>query len=106
LFLFFIFPFLPFTFPTVPNIRSAKKALRQNIRHRTRNLARQKALTSAVKAFKKAVAASDFGTAQQLLSKVYQVADKVAKSGYIKKNAAARIKSRASSLLKRASAQH
>jgi len=90
----------------MPNIRSAKKALRQSIRHRTRNLARQKALATAVKAFRKAVAASDLDTAQQLLSKVYQVADKVAKSGYIKKNAAARIKSRASNLLKRASAQH
>ncbi len=78
----------------MPITQSAKKALRQNKRHRARNVANAKRIKAAVKAFTKLLAAGKRDEAAKQLSAVYQVLDKVAKTKYISKNKAARIKSR------------
>jgi small subunit ribosomal protein S20 len=89
----------------MPKIKSAKKALRQNIRRREKNDSRKLMLKKAVKEFKKLIAAKKSGEAQAALKKVYEVADKIAKTKYIKKNKAARIKSRATKMLSKALAK-
>ncbi|MCI0597678.1 30S ribosomal protein S20 [Candidatus Parcubacteria bacterium] len=66
---------------------SAKKAHRASLRKRVFNVRRKRALTNAVKTVKKSMTAAD-------LSKAYQAIDKAAKRGIIKKNTAARKKSR------------
>jgi len=78
----------------MPITQSAKKALRQNIRRRARNLAQAKTLKETIKKFKKAPSA-------ELLSQVYKKLDKAAKTNVIHKNRAARLKSRLSQLLKK-----
>ena len=85
----------------MPNTKSAVKALRQNKRRHERNLERKKLLKSTAKTFKKTAESGDAKAAEATLQKVYEVADKIAKTGYIKKNKASRIKSRAAKLLAR-----
>ncbi len=55
------------------------------------------------KAFRKLVAAGKADEARELLPSLYRAIDKAAKRGVIKKNSAARKKSRLSALLSRAS---
>lgn len=74
---------------------SAKKAHRASLRKRVFNVRRKRALTSTVKDVKKDLNAES-------LSKAYQAIDKAAKRGIIKKNTAARKKSRLAAALKRA----
>jgi len=76
----------------MPITASAKKALRQSIRRRARNLKRSNAYKSAMKDLKKSASADQ-------LAKAYQAIDKAAKTGVIKKNKAARLKSAAAKLL-------
>ncbi|MBI4033956.1 MAG: 30S ribosomal protein S20 [Candidatus Brennerbacteria bacterium] len=78
----------------MPRTKSAKKALRQTIRRRARNLGRQKKIKEVTKQFKKLVEAGKIDEARALLPKVYKALDKVAKTGYVKKNKANRLKSR------------
>jgi small subunit ribosomal protein S20 len=78
----------------MPRTKSAKKALRQNLRRRARNLERKKKLASVLKKFKKLVAAKNGEEARAFLPQVYKQLDKLAKVGFIKKNKAARLKSR------------
>ena len=84
----------------MPITKSAKKALRQNITRRAKNLKRSKAMKDAVKMYRKLVSQKKFDEAKAMLPKVYQVLDKTAKVGVIKKNAASRLKSRLTLLLK------
>ena len=83
----------------MPIIQSAKKALRQNVRHRKLNLKRKAELKETTKAFQKLIQEKKIKEAREVLKKIYKTADKTAKTGYIKKNKAARIRSRASKLL-------
>ena len=78
----------------MPITQSAKKALRQNITRRARNLAQAKVLKETLKKFKKSPTA-------ELLPQVYKKLDKAAKTNILKKNKAARLKSRLSKLLKK-----
>ena len=78
----------------MPKIKSAKKAFRQTARRRVRNLDRQKKMKETLREFKKLVAAGKTEEARSFLPKVYKVLDKVAKTGFIKKNKANRLKSR------------
>jgi small subunit ribosomal protein S20 len=66
---------------------SAKKAHRSSLRKREFNVVRAKAMKDATKGAKKAMS-------PESLSKAFQAIDKAAKRGIIKKNAAARKKSR------------
>jgi small subunit ribosomal protein S20 len=84
----------------MPVTKSAKKALRQNIRRRKRNLQRKAELKSVIKQYKKLIAAGEKEKAKEYLSQVYKKLDKAAKVGLIKKNKASRLKSRLNKLLK------
>ncbi|MCK9352375.1 MAG: 30S ribosomal protein S20 [Candidatus Paceibacterota bacterium] len=78
----------------MPIIKSAKKALRGSKRKHVFNLRKNKAMNETVKEVKKLVSGKDKKAAEALLPKMYQAIDKAAKRGIIKKNTAARKKSR------------
>lgn len=78
----------------MPITKSAKKARRQSARRRIRNMARKDAYKGAIKTYKKLVAAKNMDEARVKLSAAYKALDKAAKTGAIKKNKAARLKSR------------
>ncbi|HZZ99134.1 MAG TPA: 30S ribosomal protein S20 [Candidatus Paceibacterota bacterium] len=77
----------------MPITKSAKKALRQSKTRRARNLKRKNAYKEALKQYRKLVMAGNLKEAKELLPKVYQTLDKAAKTGVIKPNKAARLKS-------------
>lgn len=78
----------------MPQIESAKKALRQNVKRRQRNIVRHQAMKDIIKEYKKLVAGGKKAEAEKSLSKVFQNLDKMAKVNFIKKNKASRLKSR------------
>ncbi len=84
----------------MPIIRSAKKALRVSARRRIFNLRRKDKVTLAMKNLKKFIADKNKHEATNSLSLVYKALDKAVKSGLIKKNTAARKKSRLSATIK------
>lgn len=83
----------------MPIIESAKKALRVAGRKKLINDVYRKSVKEATKAVAK-LAATSKAEAKKLLPKAYQAIDKAAKRGVIKKNTAARKKSRLSKLTK------
>lgn len=85
----------------MPNTKSAAKAYRQSVVRRTRNIARKNSYKSIVKEFRKAVAA-DPKKAGTMMATLQKKLDKAAKSGVIKKNKAARLKSGAARLIAKA----
>ena len=85
----------------MPITRSAKKALRQSFRRRTRNIGRKEEFRRVTKEIKKLVAAGKTKEAESLLPKAYKTLDKAAKTGAIKKNAASRRKSRLMKMIKK-----
>ncbi len=87
----------------MPNTRSAKKALRQSLKRRARNLARKKAIREAKKAYLKAIEKGDKKEALEKLKLVYKAIDKAAKT-FLHKNTAARKKSRLAKKLNQLSA--
>ncbi len=74
--------------------KSAKKALRQNIRHKKRNLIYKNKMKGLVKQVKSFIKEKKIKEAKELLPQVYKILDKSAKIGIIKKNTASRKKSR------------
>ncbi len=78
----------------MPITKSAKKALRQNKRRRAKNVKQSRSLKDEIKALKKLMAKKDKKGANEALPKVYKSLDKAAKTNLIKKNTAARLKSR------------
>ncbi len=78
----------------MPITKSAKKALRQNKTRRARNLRRLDVLRDTIKKIKKLLAENRKEEAIKLLPSAYKVIDKACKNGVIKKNNAARKKSR------------
>lgn len=78
----------------MPITRSAKKALRQTKRRTTRNLRRKEAYKKVLKQIRRHLAAKHIPEAEALVPQAYKTIDKAAKTGVIKKNAAARHKSR------------
>jgi len=78
----------------VPNLASAKKRLRQNVKERSRNRWRKDRIKQAVKDFDDALQAGDKDKAAENLKVVYKQLDQVAATNTIHKNAAARQKSR------------
>ena len=94
------YPFLPCIF--VPNLQSAKKALRQNKRRKALNLEYKKKMREPIKKFKKLLADKKTQEAKALLPQIYKALDKAAKHGTIKKNNASRLKSRLSTRINKA----
>ncbi len=84
----------------MPRTKTAKKALRQNVRRRSKNIEGANALKAVVKNYKKLLLGGKLKEAEQSLSAVYKLLDKSAKKDLIKKNKASRMKSRFSRQLK------
>lgn len=78
----------------MPITKSAKKALRQNLRRKVQNDRRRRAFREAVKAVRKAAMAGKPAEATALLPQLYKAIDKAAKTGVLKANTASRLKSR------------
>jgi small subunit ribosomal protein S20 len=80
------------------NTSSAKKAARSSLRKRTLNEGRKRVMRTGVKEFRKLAAGAGKDAAAKLPS-VFQAIDKALKRGIIKKNTAARMKSKLSKML-------
>lgn len=78
----------------MPNLSSAKKRLRQNVKSRARNRWRKDQIKQAVREFDDAIKAGDQTKAAEQLKVVYKRLDQVAAKGTIHKKTAARRKSR------------
>jgi len=78
----------------MPIIKSAKKALRQSIKRKARNLQQTKKIKNLLKEMKNLISLKKTEEAKKLLPQVYKYLDKAAKTGLMKKNTAARKKSR------------
>ncbi|PIP30040.1 30S ribosomal protein S20 [Candidatus Jorgensenbacteria bacterium CG10_big_fil_rev_8_21_14_0_10_54_38] len=78
----------------MPRTKTAKKALRQNVRRRKQNLGRKKQLRDALKTYRAALAAGKKDEARAALPRVYQTLDKLAKVHILKRGKAKRMKSR------------
>ena len=83
--------------------KSAKKAIRQNERRRARNLIYLNKIKKLIKEVRFLVLQKKFKEVKELLPKVYQILDKAAKVGVIKKNTASRRKSRITKLVEKSS---
>ena len=77
----------------MPNKKSAQKELRKTIKRNAANKKQKEGVKKLVKTNLKAVAAKD-ASVKESLPKTFQAIDKAAKNGVIKKNTAARKKSR------------
>lgn len=83
----------------MPIIQSAKKAIRGSLRKKAFNDRRKRTMKEKIKDIEK-LAKTDKTKASKMLSSTFQAIDKAAKKGVIKKNNAARKKSRLSRLVK------
>ena len=88
----------------MPITKSAKKALRSSAKKRQHNLARKTAMKAALKKMRKMIADKKTDEAKKFFPEVQKVVDKAAKTGVIKKNNAARKKSRLIAAMKKANA--
>lgn len=79
--------------------KSAKKALRQSLKRRARNIAFKNKIKNLSKEVKNLISQKKIEEAKKILPNVYKFLDKAAKIGLIKKNTAARKKSRITKLL-------
>lgn len=85
------------------NTSSARKAHRVEVRRRVFNVRRKKAMASSMKEVTRLISAKSAKEAEALLPKAFQAIDKAAKRGVIKKNNAARTKSRLVAQIKKIS---
>lgn len=83
----------------MPITQSAKKAIRGSLRKKAVNDSRKRAMKEIIKKIEK-IAKTDKKEAQKMLSSAFALIDKAAKTNVIKKNNAARKKSRLSRLVK------
>ena len=77
----------------MPITKSAKKAVRQNIARRKKNLSRKLVLRAALKQYKNLLSGK-IEEAKKYLPQVYKRLDKAVKANLISKNKASRLKSR------------
>ena len=80
--------------------RTARKRVRQNLAHRSRNRWRLRAMREAIKDFRAKLAAEDLAGAKESLRSCCSIIDRTAQKGVIHKNQAARRKSRLNAALK------
>ncbi len=83
----------------MPITKSAKKAIRGSLRKKAINDRRKRSMKEIIKKVEK-LSKTDKAEAIKMLSSAYKTIDKAAKKGVIKKNNAARKKSRLSKLVK------
>ena len=86
------------------NTVSALKRVRQTERRTATNRLRKSRMRTQVKKMRKLLGGKDVQAAQAAIPETYSVIDRAAKWGVIKKNTAARYKSRLSARLQRMSA--
>jgi len=86
----------------MPITTSAKKALRGSRRKQVFNLRHKKEVQDAVKNVRKFVTEKKHAEALTALSSAYKAIDKAAKTNFLKKNTAARKKSRLAALINKA----
>ena len=84
----------------MPITKSAKKALRQSLKRKERNIKTKEAFKKALKDIKRLKEKGDMEKAAALLPHAYKTLDKAAKAGVIKKDTAGRKKSAVARLLK------
>ncbi len=82
----------------MPNIKSAKKRMRQNRVRRIRNRAVRSNMRTEIKELRKMISDKNLDQAQLQLKRVYSVIDRTAQKGMIHPNTGARYKSRLSRL--------
>ncbi|MBI2113324.1 MAG: 30S ribosomal protein S20 [Candidatus Wildermuthbacteria bacterium] len=78
----------------MPITSSAKKALRQSIKRKAKNLISRNKLKNLLRQERLLISQKNVEEAKKLLSQVFKSLDKAAKTGLIKANTAARRKSR------------
>lgn len=88
----------------MPIIKSAKKALRQNVKRRAKNKTSKQKFKSIIKSTKVLAAGKNFDQAKSNLPLIYKALDKAAKTGAIKPNTASRKKSRLARMVAKAAA--
>jgi len=86
----------------MPNIKSAIKAARQNLKHRQINLIALDKIKKTAKDLRKLITAGKIDEAKKALSLAFAALDKAAKKHIIHKNNASRHKSRLSKMLAKA----
>ncbi len=86
----------------MPITSSAKKALRVAERKEVFNSRRAKAIENSVREIKKLVKGGKAKEAEAKLSSAYKAIDKAVKTKFLKKNTAARLKSRITVLINKA----
>lgn len=78
----------------MPNIKSAKKRMRQSVKRTARNRVRKEKLKKALRSYRGALAAGDASVAAQELVKATRAVDKAGVKGILHKNTVNRKKSR------------
>jgi len=87
----------------MPIIQSAKKALRSSKRKKVMNDRRKKAVSKALKTYKKLIAENKVKEAKEFFPQVQKALDKATKRGILKTNASSRKKARLVKALKKIS---
>jgi small subunit ribosomal protein S20 len=85
----------------MPNLKSAKKRMRQNVVRHDRNVQVRTHIKKARRAMMEALEASDSEKGAEALRTYSSVLDKAAKAGVIKKNTAVRRKTNAANGLRK-----
>ena len=80
----------------MPRRRTSLKTKRKDKKRRLRNIRIKRELKKTIKQFRSYLSKNDADEAKKFLSRVFSKLDKAAKKGIIKKNTAARKKSRLS----------
>jgi small subunit ribosomal protein S20 len=88
----------------MPNLKSAKKRMRQNLVRHDRNVQTRTLIKSARRKMMEALEAKDTTTGEAALKNYSSVLDKAAKTGVIKKNTAIRRKTNAANNLRKIAA--
>ncbi|MBI3631709.1 MAG: 30S ribosomal protein S20 [Candidatus Staskawiczbacteria bacterium] len=83
--------------------KSAKKSIRQTKRRKVQNLVYKNKIKNLIKNARTLVLQKKANEAKKLLPAIYEILDKSAKVGVIKKNAASRRKSRMAKLIDKSS---
>ena len=84
----------------MPITRSAKKAHRQSLKKKARNLIKKNKYKTLIKQLGKTVKDGNKKEGVKLLPNIYKALDKAAKTHVIKPNKAARLKSQSAKLVK------
>jgi len=83
----------------MPITKSAKKALRQNLKRRTRNRQKKRKIKALIKQAKDFIQLKKTEQAKKLLPAIYKSIDKAAKNKVLKKNTASRKKAKIAKLI-------